>query len=119
MSVVLTSNEICANPVIATASTTLNCVITALPDIDGLESYSIASNPSRGIFELRMKLSQLKKVSARITDLNGRVVYELAPFNTLGSGSKQINISHLSTGIYLLNVTVGKQSFTERLVKTN
>ena len=119
VSVVLTSTEICANPVTATATVTVNCVITALPDIDGLESYSIAPNPSRGVFEMRMKFSQLKKVSARVTDLNGRVVYELAPFNINGLGSKQIDISHLSSGIYFMRVMVGKQSFTEKLIKTN
>ena len=63
--------------------------------------------------------SKLKKVYTRITDLHGRVVFELAPFNITGTGSKQIDISRLSPGVYFIIVFVGKQSFTEKLVKVN
>ena len=119
VSVVLTSNAACPSPATASSTVSVNCITTAVPNIDGLESYSIGPNPGTGVYNLKMKFNQSKKVSARITDQLGRVVYEITPYNVSGISSKQIDLSHLQSGIYYLQVIVGKQSFTDKLIKTN
>lgn len=113
----LTSNAPCPNPAtVNSAVATVNCVVTAIPNIDGLEEFKIMPNPSRGIFNVRLKLALGKKVSFDIKDILGNRVYYSSPVLVAGSFNKTIDMTHLSKGIYLLITQVGINSITEKIV---
>ncbi|WP_207513225.1 T9SS type A sorting domain-containing protein [Longitalea luteola] len=112
----LTSGNYCANPRTVNATVTVSCSPTAVPDIDGMESYSLGPNPSRGLFEMKMTFNRLKQVRITIIDVNGKVVYRGVPFNVSGTVSKQIDLRHLGTGLYYLQVMADKDYFTDKLL---
>ncbi|WP_343625500.1 T9SS type A sorting domain-containing protein [Flavobacterium lindanitolerans] len=115
---------ISATPTTNTASaehTFDNFVVTATPTVALLskEDFSFASklsvypNPSNGLVTISNDLnSALKSVS--LTDLNGRTV-KTVELN--GDSSAQINISDLSAGVYMMNISSDQGSVIKKIVK--
>jgi len=113
----LTSTVQCANPAtVNSPSSVINCVITAIPNIDGLEEFKVMPNPSRGIFSVRLKLTLGKKVSLELKDILGNRVYYSAPGIVSGSFTKTLDISHLPKGIYFLITRIGPDFVTEKII---
>ena len=52
--------------------------------------------------------------SIEITDLNGRVVKTV---NAIDASNAQVNISDLSSGVYMMNITSDKGSVTKKIIK--
>lgn len=76
-------------------------------EILGLKIYP---NPSDGLLNIS-NTAVIDNIT--ITDMNGRVVKNIA----LEAREGQINISDLSQGIYILNITSDGKSFTKKIVK--
>ncbi len=78
------------------------------------EMFYVYPNPSNGIFNIQIN-KFFGKISLRVTDLNGRVVYaeKDASFNS----SKEINLSHLQSGMYIINVEADQLSFSKKIIK--
>lgn len=78
------------------------------------EMFYVYPNPSNGIFNIQIN-KFFGKVSLKVTDLNGRVVYteKDSSFNT----TKQINLSHLQSGMYIINVEADQLSFSKKIIK--
>jgi hypothetical protein len=117
VSCTVTSNAACASPTTATTTETITCIVTAIPNIVGLESYLVAPNPFHGSIVVNLKLSQAKNVSFDVYDLSAHIVYRVNPMSWTGQNSKEINLSNLTDGIYFLRITVNKQYFIYKIVK--
>jgi GH25 family lysozyme M1 (1,4-beta-N-acetylmuramidase) len=114
---ILTSNANCANPITATSNIlTINCIVTALPNISGLDSYSIIPNPNNGHFVVRMKLYNIKPVKFILRNLTGQVILETEAIQWIGERTKTFELSKMTSGIYMLETQVGLQIFTEKIV---
>ncbi len=73
-----------------------------------IESVSVYPNPSTDMLTVNIK----KVLSAKAIDMNGKTIYlELDP------SSRMVNISHLPSGIYILNVGTERGVFTARFTK--
>lgn len=71
-------------------------------------SYSIYPNPAKNIINIRLtENNQLKNLN--ITNLFGQKVYS--------TNEKNIDVSNLQTGIYILNVKTEKGIVTEKIIK--
>ncbi|WP_418603081.1 spondin domain-containing protein [Hwangdonia sp.] len=82
-------------------------------DIDVLEHVSIYPNPSKGKITLsNLKNSDLKSV--QVYNILGRLVKNI-PIGK-GLSKLEIDLSHLNTGVYLLNLKSTKKSTTKKLV---
>jgi hypothetical protein len=72
---------------------------------------NVFPNPTQDFIRIESN-EPLESVS--IYDLNGRLVFQ----NSFVSNTKlEINLAHLNSGIYVLKVQSGKESFTKRVVK--
>lgn len=110
----LVSNLTCASPAsVASNIFTINCVVTGLPGINGLEEFSIFPNPSDGIFNIKMKLNNLKLVHFRILNTAGQTIYESGNYQVLGQQTKSISLSSMPAGYYFLETWIGN----DRLVR--
>lgn len=73
--------------------------------------YSIANNPGKGIFKVR--IASADKVELSVLDLSGRRLLN----KTVGIGVQEIDISAYPAGTYLLQLRSGEELITEKLVK--
>jgi uncharacterized protein (TIGR02145 family) len=80
-------------------------------------SLSIYPNPAQEISSLEFKTSQPGKVNIEILDLSGRIVSGAHIF--LPGGRHTFNVQGLSSGVYVVNVVTGTNSFSGRMVSTN
>ena len=90
-----------------------NCVEVGFISLDEKDEvlFSIAPNPSNGIFTL--KNPSLIDGVIVITDGSGRIIYE----SSLDVSEKSIDISNASIGIYYLNIKSENNNKVIRLIK--
>ena len=90
-----------------------NCVQVTNVSLDENDEvlFSIAPNPSNGIFTL--KNPSLIDGVIVITDGSGRIIYE----SSLDASEKSIDISNASLGIYYLNIKSENNNKVIRLIK--
>ncbi|WP_306353329.1 T9SS-dependent M36 family metallopeptidase [Flavobacterium sp. '19STA2R22 D10 B1'] len=70
-------------------------------------------NPTKGLINVYIN-QFVGKLNIQIVDLNGRVVYteKESQFN----GEKSINIGHLQTGMYILQVTGDQLNYSKKII---
>lgn len=68
-----------------------------------LEQFSVHPNPSQGVFKLNVQTKSTEDLQLNITNILGQSIYveSLSDVTTL---NKEINLSHLEKGMYLVNL---------------
>lgn len=86
--------------------------VLAVADNQLASNVSIFPNPASNVVNVSADKSQINNIT--ITDLNGRIVKQ----NTVNNLSKvELNISDLSSGVYMMNVKSNNGSVTKKIVK--
>lgn len=80
---------------------------------NNLNSFSIFPNPSNGIFNISLE-NTMENSKISVYDLNGRNVYKS---KTLDTNKKELDLNHLQSGIYILNISIGKSNYSQKIVK--
>jgi hypothetical protein len=70
---------------------------------NGKSGISVYPNPSTGIITVAMN-ELTGKIDVRVISLNGQILYEEVLNNTMDVFSKQIDLSKLPKGIYMMNI---------------
>lgn len=78
---------------------------------------NVYPNPSTGIVTLDISLEAVQDISIRLVNLLGREVYTRNLENA-GNLKLQMDLSHLSQGIYILSVRTDERIMTKELVLT-
>ncbi|MFZ4106249.1 T9SS type A sorting domain-containing protein [Flavobacterium sp.] len=73
---------------------------------------SVFPNPTKDIINVSNKLASISSIE--ISDLNGRVVNKV---NSIDAENVQINISDLSSGIYMMKIVSDKGTITKKVIK--
>ncbi|MEO6684212.1 MAG: T9SS type A sorting domain-containing protein [Ginsengibacter sp.] len=73
--------------------------------------YSLGNNPGKGIYRLDIRSADDVKIS--VEDLMGRRII----LKKLQRGVHQLDIRNHAPGTYLLRLSIGNQTFTEKLIK--
>lgn len=87
-------------------------------DAKAISKYLVYPNPAKGIFNLKLELTNDCNVKATFITLNGieKKVVDLGPVRK-GLEEKQLTTEGFDPGIYLLRITTDKgDSFIERLI---
>ena len=81
------------------------------------EKFTVYPNPSEGDITIDFAILQGENVSIKLVDLDGRIIYSDIINNQVGAYQKQLNISELAEGMYLLKIDTNTESVTKRIVK--
>lgn len=76
-------------------------------------SFSVYPNPSSDVLNIDNTVDALLQ-DISITDMNGRVVKTI---KLSGQSSAKLNISDLTTGVYMMNIISDKGNVTKKIVK--
>ncbi len=80
-----------------------------------LDDFNFYPNPNNGTFQLAFQGKE-KATSVRVTDINGKEVYAEYLQNFSGTYDKEISLSGLKKGIYLLQVVQGNKAVNKKIV---
>src|SRR5690606_31080327 len=78
---------------------------------DFASNFSVYPNPATNVINVSNSADVISDVT--ITDLNGRTVKQV----TVRANDAQIYITYLAQGVYILNDTSNRKSFTKKIVK--
>jgi hypothetical protein len=87
-------------------------LVSSIKELQKETSFSLFPNPSPGLFNLEISGVEESRANNIVYDMYGRVVYSKQQAQL----REQIDLSTRQTGIYFLQVTVGNEMFTEKLV---
>ena len=72
---------------------------------ESLTESMIYPNPSKGLFNFNFNTQESDKVSVKIVDVNGRIVYQSVKSYSFGNQLTKIDISSMKKGTYFLHFT--------------
>lgn len=78
-------------------------------------NFKVYPNPNKGNFTLEFDSTSTDDIKVEVYDIRGRKIFAQNYQNT-GSFAQQINLTDVQTGIYIMNVSDGKQTQTRKIV---
>lgn len=87
--------------------------LLGVEQVGTVSQFSVYPNPTTGIVNISNDSNVILQ-SVNVTDLNGRTVKSL---KLDGSSEAQINISDLSAGVYMMNITSEQGSVIKKIIK--
>lgn len=116
--VVMKSDAPCTdNAEVTSAPSKINCVVTAVPEIDGMEAYTIYPNPGEGMFYVRTKLNVAKNIRLLVADGTGNVIMVIPAGMKYGEVVIPVDLRNKPNGMYYIQATVGNKTFTSKVIK--
>lgn len=112
-SVVVTGGNGCTNV------SSVTSVTTDIKNIPALTKVNITPNPFDKDIILEILVENPIDIEISILDLNGKEVFTNNIVKINDKYSKAINLSHLSNGIYYLNLKSSDGSVTKKIIKSN
>ncbi|MDZ4752242.1 MAG: T9SS type A sorting domain-containing protein [Flavobacteriales bacterium] len=91
--------------------------ITGINEFGQLFTINVSPNPTAGIFNLNIQGITENVVRYQITDAQGRMVEERMLNKNQSAVYEQINISHVESGVYFLNLLIGDSVQTIKVIK--
>jgi hypothetical protein len=79
------------------------------------QSFSIYPNPSQGVFNIQLSSGNTEDALVQLYDVRGRLINQ----QSIGNQStiqKQVDFGTVSEGVYLMKVTKGNESITQKIV---
>lgn len=83
---------------------------------NGLE-ISLLENPVRDVLTLEILSESSVDLKAQIYTIDGKAVYSEGWKTPLGSSNPSLDVTHLSSGLYLINITDGINSTSFKVIK--
>jgi photosystem II stability/assembly factor-like uncharacterized protein len=78
-------------------------------------SMHVYPNPCNGIFNIKMSSNSNDNILVTLLDLTGRTVFSENFMNNFDM-QKELDVRHLKTGIYFLNVQSGQHSYRTKII---
>jgi hypothetical protein len=92
-------------------------IITGMANLNSEKSFNVYPNPSNGSFNLAIADALNSDVKIKITNLNGRVVYNTSLSKSYGDNTFGIN-TNLPAGIYVLEMVANGAKMVKRIIIT-
>jgi SprB repeat/Secretion system C-terminal sorting domain len=89
---------------------------TAVEDIHGLLSYKFYPNPTYGILNISLQISDNQTITAQLMDIYGKIIDRKTAVST-AIFQETFDLSGLPTAVYLLQLQVGEKKIVEKILK--
>jgi len=89
---------------------------SSVNEIEGLSSVAVYPNPATASTNVAIELTNESEVAITVTDLSGKVVYSNALGTVNGTQNVTINTDAISSGAYMVNVSVNGTVSTQKLI---
>lgn len=83
------------------------------------DAVNFAPNPVSDYAKIRYYLKQTSTVEIKVTSLAGRVVFEKCQDGLIGDNQFSLDLTHYTTGLYLLTLKTAAGSATVKVIKTS
>lgn len=92
---------------------------TGINEPASIHTFNVFPNPAADQTTISYTLTQAQPVLISLFDLSGKEVMQLSRENQAAAGTYQFQlpISEIGSGVYVIKLTTGDQSFTRKLVK--
>ena len=80
-----------------------------------IASLKIYPNPSKGKFNIEFLTVSEEKVEIKVYDLRGRQIFSKS-YAAMGAFNREINLDHVQSGVYLVDVVNGTKKITKRII---
>lgn len=84
-------------------------------DVNKEDALTIYPNPSKGIFTIELN-TKANNVSYAVFNLEGKLIAQSNINNNGGKISQQVNLSHLPSGTYVVQVNNGGEKISKKLI---
>jgi hypothetical protein len=75
-------------------------------------------NPVNNILHIDFTLNDITSGNIQLKDITGKIIYSENLNSVIGENSISIDLSALKPGYYFMILKRGKESFTEKIIKT-
>ena len=89
---------------------------TAINEIESNSKLNIYPNPTNTNTTVSFSLTNKSNVTINVTDLAGKVVYTNALGTVNGAQNVTVNTENLTSGVYMVNVSINGTVSTEKLI---
>ncbi len=90
---------------------------SGIAEVDDINEIQLVPNPTTGKFIVSFETSSGQAVEINITDLTGRVIYDKVYESSGKHFSREIDLSDIPQGIYMVGIIVDKSKAMTKLVK--
>ncbi len=91
-------------------------VTVGTDDSKAFENLALYPNPSNGILNIDFSLNDIQKVKIELTSIQGSVVYSENFGSFKGAFHKQIDLSSIAKGVYMLRMTSDKGITNKKII---
>ncbi|MBL7922740.1 MAG: T9SS type A sorting domain-containing protein [Bacteroidia bacterium] len=91
------------------------CSTQGLPDLFSANALDVYPNPSTGVFSLEFNATVPDDYQVLISNAIGEKVFAYTLQDFAGEHRRSIDLSHLSKGLYLIQVSNGEKSISRKL----
>ena len=92
--------------------------VTGVEENEKLNNFSVYPNPTNNQIIVNFNLTNSEDANLIVYDATGKVVANHNMGNqNAGQHNVTIDLSHLSNGLYLVNLTVGSEVISKRIIK--
>ncbi len=89
---------------------------TSIPENENAVTYAVFPNPNKGVFTLRLEADENQKVTWQVIDRNGKEVYPEEEIRLKQAYEQELDLSHLSDGVYFLKITYENYTHTQKVI---
>src|SRR6185437_1981345 len=80
-------------------------------------AFKVYPNPAQNLVSIDYTLAQDASIKWQVTDLIGQTILQDETVNSIGTYTEKLDLTSLSQGLYLLNITINGQQKTIKLIK--
>ncbi len=80
-----------------------------------VDALQVFPNPNQGVFQLQFNSAEKGKLTIRVADMQGQLLYEEIQKGFSGSYSNKVDLSEQPAGTYLLQIVHGKRVANKKL----